>query len=77
MTRLARKKQLLRDFDQLPPDLQRRVEEYAHTLVTQTPEGTAGEALLPFIGILDEQSAREMEDAIQKHCEQIEPHASW
>ncbi|MGH9360625.1 MAG: hypothetical protein ACRD2T_01820 [Thermoanaerobaculia bacterium] len=77
MTQTARKEQLLRDFEQLPPALQRRVQEYAHSLVLETPEGTPGEALLPFLGILDEESAREIDEAIQKHCEQLEPHASW
>ncbi len=77
MTQTARKEQLLRDFEQLPPALQRRVQEFAHSLVEQAPEGTPGEELIPFVGILDEQSAREMDEAIQKHCEQLEPHARW
>lgn len=71
------KGQLLQDLDQLPVHLQRRVQEFAHALVRTTPKGTPGEALLPFFGILDEQSADEMEEAISKHCEQIEPHVSW
>ena len=69
MTKTSSREQLLRDFEQLPPALQRRVQEYAHSLVEQAPEGTPGETLIPFVGILDEQSAREMDEAIQRHCE--------
>lgn len=65
----ASKEQLLHDFKQLPLALQRRVQEYAHSLVEQAPQGTPSEVLIPFVGILDEQSALEMEEAIQRHCE--------
>ena len=69
--------QLLEDFERLAPDLQLRVRQFAHSLIARTPEGTLGEELAPFFGVIDAESAQEMEAAIQKHCEQIEPHAAW
>lgn len=58
------KDQLLEDLDRLSEHLQRRVLEFAHTLAVAPHLDPPGAALLPFFGILDEQSADEMEDAI-------------
>lgn len=64
----ALKDQLLEDLERLTPEQLERVHGYVEALAELTP-GTPGRDLLPFIGTLDEESAREMETAIERHCD--------
>ena len=66
----AVKKQILKELDRLSPELQRRALELVHGLV---PKGASMEDLLDLSGTLDKESAREMREAIEEHCERIEP----
>lgn len=66
---------ILEDLDQLSPALQRRAQELVHELV-EAPKGVPGKSLAHLFGILDEESAREMEEAIEEGCEQVEPN-TW
>lgn len=68
----ALKEQIVEELGRLSQAQLERVHGYVEALVEATPEGTPTEDLLPFVGILDDLSAREMEAAIAKHCEQIE-----
>ncbi len=71
MVRLAIQERILRDLDQLSPELQERAADLVHELVT-LPPGTAGKGLLRFAGTLDDDSAREMVTAIESGCEQVD-----
>jgi hypothetical protein len=63
---------LLKEVEQLSPPLQRKVVDYAHSLVQTRPRGTPGKQLLEFAGILTPEEAKEMMDAIEEGCEQID-----
>jgi hypothetical protein len=69
------KQQILEDLDRLSPELQRRAQELVHELALSTtrPKGTPGRELLRFAGILDDESAAEMERVIEEGCERIDP----
>jgi hypothetical protein len=66
------KDELLSRIDQLPVELQRRVIAFADALVLSNPQGTPGRDLLRFAGTLDEDSAREMQEAIEDACERVD-----
>ena len=66
------KDELLSRIDRLPVEFQRRVIAFADALVLSNPKGTPGRDLLRFAGTLDEASAREMQEAIEDACEQVE-----
>lgn len=66
------KEQLLDDFERLPAEMQRKVGEFAHALVLTTPRGTPARQLLPLVGTLDPESAREMREAIEEGCERVD-----
>lgn len=61
---------LLQVVEQLSPSLQRKVVQYAHSLTQAEPQGTPGDQLLEFAGILTPEEAKEMMDAIEDGCEQ-------
>jgi len=63
---------LLREVAQLPPPLQRKVVEYAHSLTESAPRGISGDKLLRFAGTLSEEEAKEMMEAV-KDCRRIDP----
>lgn len=64
--------ELLARIDQLPVELQRRVIAFADALVLSNPKGTPGRDLFRFAGTLDEDSAREMQEAIEDACERVD-----
>jgi len=68
----AVKEKVLRDLDKLSPDLQERAAEFVHSLVSTTPPGTPGSELRKFFGVLDAESSREMREAIEEGCEQVD-----
>ena len=68
----AIKEQILNDLDRLPPDRQLRAAELVHSLLAPPLQGASVEALMSLSGTLDNQSAREMTDAIEEGCEQVD-----
>lgn len=72
MTTPAVKKQILEDLDRLSPELQQRAADLVHGLVETTPRGTPGRELLRFSGTLDDESARQMSEAIEEGCERVD-----
>jgi hypothetical protein len=72
MIDVAIQSDLLREVSQLTPPQQRRVVEYAHSLVTSRPRGTPGRQLLKFAGILSAEEAKAMMDAIEEGCERVD-----
>ena len=68
----AIREQLLKELEQLSPNLQRRVVDFAAALVQSVPKGTPGDQLLRFAGVLDPEDAREMIEAIEAGCERVD-----
>jgi len=62
----ATQSELLREVEQLPPPLQRKVVDFAHSLAQSRPRGTPGRELLEFAGILSPEEATAMSDAIEE-----------
>jgi hypothetical protein len=65
------REKLVKDFDRLSPDLQERARELVHGLLSARPKGATVDELHPLVGILDEDSAREMMEAIEAGCERV------
>ncbi len=65
--------QVLKRLDQLPVELQQRVLDFADALTASSPRGVSGKDLLPCAGVLSEDDAREISEAIQSGCEQVNP----
>jgi hypothetical protein len=66
------KNEVLQVMDQLPEERQRQVLKFARSLASSAPVGVAGKDLLRFAGILNEQEARSLSQAIEKGCEQVD-----
>lgn len=67
------KDDILDRLGRLPPDLQRRVVDFADALAASEPRGVPGSKLLRFAGTIDKDSLREMAEAIEEGCERIDP----
>lgn len=72
----AIRKQILSDLDRLSPKQQHQAAEFVRGLATQTSPGVAGRDLLRFGGTLDNESARQMLEAIDEGCERVDA-ADW
>jgi hypothetical protein len=66
------KQQMLADLARMTPDMQRLAAELVHSMVPAERKGTSGRELLRFAGAIDRVSAKEMSDAINAGCGQIE-----
>lgn len=75
MVLAAVKEQILHDLEQLSPDEQRRAAKLVHGMVSPLPEGASIEDLLRVAGSLDDESAREILDAVERGCERVDPDA--
>lgn len=73
MVEPAIKEQILKDLDRLSPQEQRQAAEMVHSLVSPLPKGTPGRELLRFVGTIDQESARQMKEAIEEGCERVDP----
>lgn len=72
MTLATVKEQILSDLDRLSPEQQKQAAEFVRELVSSLPKGTPGRDLVPFVGTLDDTSAREMMGAIEEGCERVD-----
>jgi len=72
MAQPAVKEQILADLDRLSPEQQRRAADLVHGLVSPLPTGASVEDLLQVAGTLDEDSARQMVEAIEEGCERVD-----
>jgi hypothetical protein len=68
----AIKEQILNDLDRLSPEQQQRAAKLVHDLVSTLPKGASGRDLLRFAGTLDDESARQMTEAIEEGCERVD-----
>lgn len=72
MVQPAIKEQILSDLDRLSPEQQQRAAELVHELVGPALRGASIEDLLTVAGTLDDDSAREMREAIEEGCERVD-----
>ncbi len=73
MVSSAIQRQILVDLDRLSPKLQRRALRLVQGLDTARPRGASVEDLLSLGGLLDRESAQEMREIIEEHCERVDP----
>jgi hypothetical protein len=71
MRNLKIKEELLASLEDLPEERQLQVLSFARSL-NAVPRGVPGKDLLRFAGALDDQSAREITDAIEEGCERVD-----
>ena len=72
MARSSIKQEIVKQLDHLPPELQRRVLDFTQALILSSPKGVPGRQLLRFAGVLREEDAKTMTQAIQSGCEQVD-----
>jgi hypothetical protein len=65
------KSELLERMDKLTPTMQKRVVEYAQSLVESSPQGNSGAEFLKFAGIMTPEEAKEVLRAIEEDCELV------
>ncbi len=65
------RQEILHEIDRLPDERQHRALRLIRRLAT--PRGAPVEALLPYFGCIDDESAKEMTMAIEEECEQVDP----
>ena len=68
----AIKEQILSDLQRLSPAQQRRAADLVHSLIEPLPRGASVENLMALAGTLDDESAREMIEAIEEGCESVD-----
>jgi hypothetical protein len=61
--------QVIRQLDQLPLELQRKVLEFTQALALTLPKGVSGKQLLRFAGVIEADDTRVMSQAIEEGCE--------
>ena len=66
------KDKLLEQIESLPDELQRRVLDFAQSLVISAPKGMSGKELLRSIGAIPAAELRLMTEAIESGCEKID-----
>jgi hypothetical protein len=66
------KVELMERMDKLNPTMQKRVVEYAQSLLESSPQGTSGAEYLKFAGIMTTEEAKEFLQAIEEDCERID-----
>jgi len=66
------KQEVVRQLDQLPPELQRQVLDFAHALAISLPKGVQGKQLLSFSGIMETEDIQAMSEAIEAGCERVD-----
>ena len=66
-------KELLKQLEQLGPEEQRQVLDFARTLATCKRGGTPGESLIRFGGAIDAADLAIIAEAIEEGCEQVNP----
>jgi len=65
--------ELLREVEQLPPALHRRVLDFARALGESTPQVVSGDVLLQFAGIMTPSEADDFLRSIEEDCERVAP----
>jgi hypothetical protein len=56
----------------LPDDMQQQVLEYLQDLRATLQQGTPGERLVQFAGLIETEDLAEMQQAIERDCERVD-----
>ncbi len=64
--------QIIKQLDQLPLELQRKVLEFTQALLLSLPKGVPGKQLLRFAGIIGHDDIQAMSQAIEEGCEKVD-----
>jgi hypothetical protein len=66
-------RELREQLDQLPPDQQRQVLDFARALASKRRGSPSGQALSQFAGVITTEDLRLIARAIDEGCEQVNP----
>jgi hypothetical protein len=66
------RQEIAKQVEKLPPDMQEQVFRFAASLSASAPVGEKGARLRQFSSSLDSVSARQMSQAIEGACEQVD-----
>lgn len=66
------KAKILEQVEHSPVEQRRRAADLVHALATPPPRGAAVGDLMAVAGILDDESAHQMREAIEEGCEQVD-----
>lgn len=66
------KKQIINQMGLLDYEHQRRVLDFARTLVVTCPKGIPGKQLLSFAGTIPAADLKTMQEAIENSCEKVD-----
>ena len=72
MTAQTLEAEIRKQLDQLPPEQQRQVLEFARSLVATRIRGVPGKDLLRFAGVIDTEDLNIMKQTIEEGCEKID-----
>jgi hypothetical protein len=68
------RKNINKNLDLLPFEMQKMVQEFAHNLVISLPKGMDGKKLLRFSGCMESKDIQEISQAIEEYCEKVDGH---
>jgi hypothetical protein len=66
------RQEIAKQVEKLPPDMQEQVFRFVASLSAPAPVGEKGARLRQFSSSLDSVSARQMSQAIEEECEQVD-----
>ncbi len=72
MTNTSIKNNLIDQVGKLPPELQRKVLDFAQALAMSIPKGVKGKSLLRFEGIIPDEDLQLISNAIEEGCEKVD-----
>jgi len=65
-------RQIIKQLDRLPSELQRKVLDFAQALVLSLPKGVPGKQLLRFAGAIEPDDIQAMSQSIEAGCEKVD-----
>lgn len=68
MNKAMLKDEIIKQVDNLSPDLQERVLRFAQSLADETPHGVSGQKLIKLAGSLLPDDVAQMTEAIERDC---------
>ena len=66
------KKMIIDDLKNLSFEMQKRVQEFTHALLVSQSKGTPGKELVKFSGIIDDEDAEKIREAVDEGCEKVD-----
>lgn len=73
MAESSTEKEILEEIHKLGKAEQKRVLEFARSLMSATPRGVPGKNLLQFAGTIDKSDLNEIARSIEEACERVDP----